>query len=384
MRCKKCRKQIPDDAKFCCYCGQKVEKGKMYRRPDGLYEKVLTIDGKRVYFRAKTEREVERKIVEFQGVKERGPLFQEIADQWEEEHFPTLAYNTQKSYRAPLRRATERFGALPIRDIEPSQISVFLASVAAKRFSQKTIKTQLLVLNLIFQKAVISGLMQSNPAQYVKIPKGLSKKKRSSPQEEQIELVKSHYHDPFGMLALFLLYTGLRKGEALALQFKDIDRMEKLIHVSKSVYFVGNSPKIKSPKTEKGIRSVILIDILAEKLPSGKPNDLVFPGKNGLMTASEFNNGWNAYCKGIGLYEYKEYTDKDGHTHNKIVPHLTPHQLRHGFATMLHDAGLDPKDSQDILGHTTIAMTMDVYTDISATRKKEIFQKLNEYANSTQ
>ena len=212
MKCKKCKKEIPDDAKFCCYCGSKIEKGKMYRRKNGLYEKVITLDGKRISFYGKTEREVEQKIIQFKGVKEKGPLFKEVAEKWEESHFPTLAYNTQKSYRAPLKRAVEHFGDMLVKDIDAVKISAFLSAFAARKFSQKTVKNQLLVLNLIFEYAGSEGIIMSNPIEFVKIPKGLSKKKRSSPDELEIKLVKENCQTLFGMLAFFLLYTGLRKG----------------------------------------------------------------------------------------------------------------------------------------------------------------------------
>ena len=66
MKCKKCRKDIPDGSKFCNHCGAPVEaRKKLYRRPDGLYEKIMIIDGKRVAFRAKKEAEVYKKIREY-------------------------------------------------------------------------------------------------------------------------------------------------------------------------------------------------------------------------------------------------------------------------------------------------------------------------------
>ena len=87
MKCKKCRKEIPDNSRFCNHCGTPISaKKKLYRRSDGLYEKILTIDGKRVAFRGKTEKEVFLKITEYEAKKEAGELFEIIADLWEQEH----------------------------------------------------------------------------------------------------------------------------------------------------------------------------------------------------------------------------------------------------------------------------------------------------------
>lgn len=102
------------------------------------------------------------------------------------------------------------------------------------------------------------------------------------------------------------------------------------------------------------------------------------------MTYSQLKHGWNSYCKAIGLYENKIITDKDGHRHAKISPHLTPHQLRHGFATILFEAGIDEKDAQELLGHSSISVTRDTYTHIRRTRKEQTAEKLNSYTESTQ
>lgn len=385
MKCKKCRKQISDDSKFCNYCGAPQKKDKMYRRPDGLYEKVLTIDGKRVPFRAKTEKEVNRKIAEFQGIKERGPLFKEVAENWQNEHFPTITYNTQKSYTAPFSRAVEQFGDTPIRNIKPNDINSFIGLFARKGMSQKTVRNQLLVINLIFSYALVNGDVDGNPAEYVEPPKNLAKHKRELPSDETIELVKSSIDAPFGLLAYFLLYTGCRIGEALALQYSDIDFKNKVIHITKSLYHQNNIPKIKTPKTEAGKRDIILLDILAEKLPRGKPKDYLFPGDNGEpMTYSCFKHGWNAYCKAIGMYTTYVYVDKNGRSHSRITPGLTAHQLRHGFATILFEAGIDEKDAQELLGHSSISVTKDTYTHIRKSRRDKTAKILNEYTVNSQ
>ena len=81
MKCKKCRKEIPDGSKFCNHCGTpQTGRQKLYRRKDGLYEKIMTIDGKRVAFRAKKEADVFKKIREYEEKKERGELFEDVAE----------------------------------------------------------------------------------------------------------------------------------------------------------------------------------------------------------------------------------------------------------------------------------------------------------------
>ena len=58
---------------------------------------------------------------------------------------------------------------------------------------------------------------------------------------------------------------------------------------------------------------------------------------------------------------------------------MTAHQLRHGYATILHDAGIDVKDAQYLLGHSSVSMTQDIYTHIRQSRIVEAGKKLNDY-----
>lgn len=380
MKCKKCKKQIPDDAKFCCYCGRSIKIEKMYRRPDGLYEKIITVSGKRVAFRGKTEKEVNHKILEYHGRVERGRTFRELAESWSDEHFAAISYNTLKSYKPAYERALEHFGDTPVKQITRANIAAFIEDFARKKYAHKTVRNQLLVLSLIFKRGVLEGDLETSPAEYVTVPKNLPRKKRELPPVNYVDLIKTNVDKDFGLLAYFLLYTGCRRGEALALQFRDIDREQMVIHITKSLYHESNRPKIKEPKTEAGRRDIILLDCLAEKIPQGKPDSYLFTDEYGeLITRSGFHHRWNAYCKAIGAYDEKIYTDKDGHTHSEIVALVTPHQLRHAYATILYEAGIDEKDAQELMGHTTIAMTRDIYTHITDARRAETAKKLNDF-----
>jgi integrase len=365
MKCKKCRKQIPDDSKFCNYCGVPQEKKKMYRRPDGLYEKIVVIDGKRTAFRGKTEKEVEQKMIEYQGKKETGPLFNEVAAAWKDEHFPALAYNTLRSYKPAYNRAIDFFEGTYIKEIKQTDIKSYIAKFP-RTWALKTYKNYFLVLNLIFEYAASDGIIDNNPAEYIQLPKGLNRTYRRAPTPEEIEIIKNSTDKTFGLFAYFLLYTGCRRGEALALKYKDIDRKEKIIHITKSIYHEGNTPRVKQPKTDRGKRDIILLDVLAKRLPKGKPNDYIFGDGGNPLTASRAEDFWIYYQRETGMDS------------------ITPHIVRHGYATILHEAGIDPKDAQDMLGHANISTTLDIYTHITKKRRYETADKLNQYTKSTQ
>ena len=170
------------------------------------------------------------------------------------------------------------------------------------------------------------------------------------------------YHDlDVGLLAVFFFYTGLRKGETLALTFGDIDRERARIRVTKSVYFINNTPKLKKPKTAAGIREVIVPNMLLELLPSGEKDEYVFgESPADLMRQHFFDKAWAHWQKETGL-------------------DLTAHQLRHGYATLLHEAGIDVKDAQDLLGHADASTTQNIYTEVSHTRREKTAKILNDY-----
>lgn len=162
------------------------------------------------------------------------------------------------------------------------------------------------------------------------------------------------------MLPYLILYTGLRKGEALALTYEDIDFTNNVIHITKSVYHESTSPKIKSPKTAAGVRTVPILAPLIDKLPA-KGKGYVFSTDGGKtpLKHDEYNTMWETYSAKTGIT-------------------CTAHQLRHSYATMLFECGIDVKDAQDLLGHSTAAMTQDIYTHIRETHRQQTAQRLNE------
>jgi integrase len=370
MKCKKCRKAIPDNSKFCNHCGAPQEKKKLYRRPDGLYEKVMTIDGKRVAFRAKKEADVYKKIREYDakqaGIKERGEKFPEIAERWRDEHIDNLSpASWDQCYSFPFEEIKEYFKDDYIKDITHKDIKKYMAQLP-KSYARKTCSNRLTILNMIFKYAVVEDILSENPCSYITVPKGHGSTKRRAPTSDEIEQIKKSidvtYKDfPVGKLAVFLLYTGCRKGEALALTYSDVDTDAKVLHITKSVYYKSNEPHLKQPKTAAGIRKIIIPDYLIGLLPNGKRSDLLFCRCKGeLMKKDFFDKAWK---------HWREETGID----------LTAHQLRHGYATLLHEADVDVKDAQELLGHADVSVTQNIYTEVSNRRRNKVAKQINSY-----
>lgn len=340
----------------------------MKKRKDGRWIKTITINGKRMYFYSteKTERQAEKDIfaqmIQYSDTEEKGKTFKSVAEEWELEHFKSLEHYTSRRYKTLLTHVTDHFDGMYIKNISPEQIERFLLSLVTKDYSSKTIKDQFSVIKMVFRYAFINEYVDSDPTLHIKPPKGTASTKREALSEDQMKIVDNSTDCTFGLLAYFLMYTGLRKGELLALQWQDIDLEKKEIYISKSVYHHNNVPHIKTPKTKAGERTIMLLDCLAEKLKTVKdrvPEHYLFSDENPL-TNSQFQCRWEKYQKESGLK-------------------ITAHQLRHTFATILFEANIDVKDAQNIMGHSDISVTQNIYTHIRSQRMKDTTNKLNNY-----
>ena len=335
----------------------------MKKRADGRYVKVITdpVTHKRVSFYGATAREVNQKLLEYERKKTTGKTFAEVADEWWEEAYDNLSHQTLKGYKPALARALEELGSSYLKDIQPRDIQRFYKSLAAEHFTQKTIANHRIILNQIFNYAIVSGDILYNPVTAVKLPraeKGTSRPPASQTDEQKI--LESAHPWLFPVVALL---TGLRKGEILALQWQDIDFESNTIAVTKSVEHIGKKPNIKSPKTESGIRYVPLLDLLKDKLlpHKGKPTSYLFSDDGGMTPLYE-----HRYSR-----LYKDYQRAVGIT-------CTAHQLRHSYATIAVEEDINPKDLQNALGHADISTTMNVYAAARKRSVEKVAAKLNE------
>lgn len=334
------------------------KKSKYYVRQDGLHEAIRIVEGKRVAFRGKTDAEVERKMLQWHDQQKERTRFAKVADEWWEQHEPTLAYNTARNYGVSLERAKDHFGRMLVSDITSSDIEEYIKDFAKADRSRKVVTTQLQIIRQIMSFGVLRGYIAVNPAREVKPPRNLPKAHRMPPTRDEIKLIKENKEKH---LLPFLIYeTGCRRGEAFGLKWEDIDRKKKLIHISRSVYYVGTTPHIKLPKTASGIRSVPLLDALDAVLPKKFPKGYIFTpdkGKSPLPRRAA-DRVYEAFQKETGAK-------------------CTAHQIRHGYATALQEAGIDMKIRQELLGHAQLSTTMDIYTHIREDTLAEAAQAMN-------
>ncbi len=345
------------------------------KRKDGYYEKVMTfeINGDKIkkHFYYKDEFELVEKVNAFKSeLEEKQKIyFEKVADEWYGQHCESIEGGTQICYKPAYNRAVETFKDKEIKDIAPLDIQRILDRMAKQRYSAQTVRVQKIVLNLIFKYAVLNEYLDINPVSAVTVPRNLPKAKRVLPSDDEIETVMQSADASFGMFAYLILFTGCRRGEALALQWKDVDFERKTISITKSVNYSGmnqNTPILSPhPKSDAGIRDVMMLNCLANRLEdmaNGKPKNYFIFGDAEPLTKSALRKRWQKYQKETNTT-------------------FTPHQLRHAYATILFDAGIDEKVAQGLMGHSTIQLTRDIYTHVRMDRKKDAEQALNKYIN---
>lgn len=305
------------------------------------------------------------------------PTFREVAENWERQHRETITDRTWNNYASHYNSIISKHGDKLISEVSALDVTNHLMQAKSQGYSATVVNTIRSLYRMIFDYAIVNEFAQYNPVTSVKLPRGLKRGKRAAPTDAQIKKIFAAADAPFGLFPIFLLCTGCRKSEALALSWDDVDFKSREIKITKSLdYTSGANPKYKAPKTDAGIRTVPIIDILYDMLQQayiGRTSDLIFPappsnrgGKGGgLMTLRGYEGHWNKYCEAVG------FMGADG------KPTLTAHNLRHGTATLMFELGVDELTAQRILGHSRIEITREIYTELRANQKMKSVDKFN-------
>lgn len=343
-------------------------KTKYTMRDDGRIVMTKVIGGKRKYFYGSSDSEVEKKCREYEAALAAAPkcrTFEQVADDYWEQKEPKLARSSVNGFKVAVERSKEEWGDMLVCDVEPQDVYLFLNRLAIQGRSRKTVNNYRGVLRGIFDNAFLKKEISVNPTNNLPQIEAKGKVKRHAAGSSDIQLVIQHRNDSdMGRMFFVMAYAGLRRGEAVGLQYKHIDFEKKQLHVCQSCSWDGTKPFIKPPKTEAGDRIVDLIDAIIEILPKDRPPEeyVFFPA--GLPPRRILEGDINRYRRATGIT-------------------ATAHQLRHSYATFGHGAGVDAKDMQHQIGHSSIVITQDIYTEIEESKHKSIRDDLNAHYEET-
>jgi len=350
-----------------------MPRAKYKKRPDGRREttKLYKDFGNthycgRKHFYGSTDAEIDAKIAAFEQEQLEAPdshvvLFSVCAEKWWDKKQDDISPNSINNYRKAKERAVEQFGDRPVAEIRPRDCLNYLYKYTD--LSQKTIGNTRTVLKEILDVALIDELIEVNPCISLPRVKGstANKRPRKPAPEEDVQILTEHRFESIqSRFYYFILWTGLRRSEAVALKWKDIDLKRNVVHVRRQIYFDGPNPHEKAVKSEAGERSVELIDSVIDVLPERTADDKYIWFPDGIPTEKRLETWLREFQKEHGLT-------------------AMPHQYRHSYASMLHSAEIDVKDAQHLLGHSTVAMTQDVYTHLERQHKAKLQRKIDSY-----
>lgn len=374
---------------------------KKKRRSDGRMEiKRKMPDGKTRHFMGQTAKECEEKyrqaLVDFnaqQADRAAGPAFCTLADDWWAAKQREVRHGTVRCYAPAVQRLKDAFGDSPAAQISAQDVAELLAGMQHQGLATKTISNAHSILSMIFEFGAVHYGLTANPSRLVSTPTGkkLKRKPPTDPQEQAVRRVlrqaaDSGQVDTAIALGAILLYTGVRRGEALALRYGDIDRTAGTITIGASVEHRGNRPTLGAPKTENGYRVLPLLPQLHRILDAygwHAASRYVLGGGEEPLTYRQTTNCWTAFCRRCGLAE-AVVRQRKGYgrvprtvQHTEYKPLITPHQFRHWYVTELYQAQIPMEVAVRMLGHADSEMVRRVYLDVNGTMLAQAGQMLS-------
>lgn len=350
--------------------------------PTGLYKE----NGKReyVYKYCNSQAEAAEALRKLQSEKAMGVCYSKSVvktgdwiDTWIERHkAPDLAPATLTSYRNNFRVHIEPYvGEIPLRELTTYHIQRMLDSTGGGK------SLFIKVYNVIhgaLEKAEETGMIPRNPCKGVAFPEDDEKEMRVLTQEEQQRFIAALDGEYYKVMLLTYLYTGMRMGECIPLQWKDIDLSKRTIRVNKKAIvrhdYATHSAKQEVQdfcKTKSSKRTVTITAGLTAILSEYKESMKQRAENMGQAWSEEnlvFQNTRDKMVYSRNLQEslYKIYR-KAG------IEGATMHTLRHTYATRCFEAGVDIKAISEQLGHKDVKTTYNIYIHLlDDTRAKEI------------
>ena len=351
--------------------------GAVYRRRDGRWEGQIRIrGGPRRSFYARTRKDAIHKLAEARWTLGQGLPVSSGAQPlsayftyWLTANRARLRPVTMATYALDIRRLTPYLGNVPLRAITPGMIQSTYASMLKTGLSQRSVEQVHTVLHRALSHAMHWGLTSRNPAQLVSPPRP-GRREMTALSGSQLQRLLEHTQGSrWHSLWVLIASTGLRKGEALGLGWQDVDLEAGRLTVRRALQRQpGIGIVFVPPKSAKSRRTVYLSNVACRALGALRRCQaarrataqewldcgLVFTNlQGGPLESGEVNRALTQALRQAGL------------------PHIRVHDLRHTTASILLEAGTHPKIVQDLLGHSTIRLTLDTYSHLTPALHRE-------------
>ncbi len=370
--------------KRCPKCGNRAQAPCNHK--EAMYSIVYRVGKKQKWemagpTRHGAERRLAQVMAELHSGAYRPPkpiLFSEFAHKWLKDYAEGATKpSTFVTYKLLIEhRLIPAFGNAPISNLTTEDVHGFLsASLKERNLAPKTVNNTLILLKTILTHAVRWGYLRESPAQYVERLR-IEPKEMSFLTPQEIRLLLEHAREPFRTLVITAIFTGMRRGEILGLQWGDIDWNQNRIYVRRSIYWQLRKDKksgepcwlFVTPKSSRSRRTIVMSPRLRESLEFHKSVtaashlDLVFCTRSGMPL----------------------------HPHNLVYEQFLPtlrraglrrirfHDLRHTYTALLIAQGENIKFIQSQLGHASATTTLDRYGHLLPDAHRETGQRLDQ------
>lgn len=348
----------------------------------------------------KAERVLKELIAKYEGLnlENENVLFTAFLDKWLQSVKPILKPATWESYDKTISGKIKPYFEqknYKFRDIKPeifTEYFVYLATEGKSNgkggLSYKTVKNIRGVLSSAYEYAIENSYIKDNPVLKSRMPSFAHNIKSDVPEyrAEQVRKLLLFAKENDSHIYIFLLlalYTGLRKGELLALTWDDVDYDKKLLRVNKSR--TGSrkaiTTQITTPKTESSNRKIPLNDTVLEALKAEKKRQ----DKYSAILGNSYDKSSSFIIRTVLGKPYvnlsainrvvNRLTEKAG------LPHCTIHGFRHSVASILDDNGVPIQDISVLLGHESVQTTERIYINRRKTAKAETIETLDNAIN---
>ena len=367
--------------------------GSITRRKDGLYmarywvetptgKKRKTIYGKK----GEKRQDVADKLAEALGDRSKGLVFEAdnlkvgeylerwLADSVRDTVRPTTFERYEQMVRLHIRPV---LGQTKLKNLTPAHVRGLYRDKLDAGLSPRTVQYIHVTLHKALKQAVHDGLIPRNAAEAVKPPQVRREEMRLLEPEQVKTLLEAARGDRLEALYALAVTTGLRQGELLGLKWEDVDLEDRTLRVRRTLATAKDGPQLTAPKTKSSRRTVMLTQSATEALRSHLERQLrEIDGagslwrENGLIFASETGDPLDR--RNVTTHRFKPLLKRAG------PPQIRFHDLRHTCATLLLSRNVNPKIVSEMLGHASIAITLDTYSHVLPNMRDQAAKAMEE------
>lgn len=351
------------------------------KRADGTLEKRFTIKGKRYSVYGKSTKEIaEKEQAVRQAIKENSHVaninitINRYYEEWIERKRDSVKGYSLCTYKNCFKNhILPHLGKKKIRDLGRRDIIAFQSKIA-ETLSAKTSKYVVNILCIMLSDAVKDDIIVKNPAAGIPSiksdrPKASETIHRALTVEEQAAFMDEMRNEYYYTFVAIMLSTGMRCGEVAGLQWNDIDHKNNVIHVRRTTTMTedGKLQTGTTTKTPTGVRDIPITANVRTILAEQRKLSKILPMPCSAVFQTEYGKAVRSTIVNKAISRVLDRLDSKG-VH---IEHFSSHALRDTFATRYIEGGGNMQTLKTILGHTSLAMTADLYSHVLPNTKQE-------------